>query len=34
MVKEIWEIWLENEERMQTDFEKYVNSKKIKGENT
>ena len=32
MAKEIWEIWLENEERRQKDFEKYLTSKKIKAE--
>src|SRR3989344_1520989 len=32
MAKEIWEIWLENEERRQKDFEKYSKSKKIKTE--
>src|SRR3989338_1519347 len=32
MTKEIWEIWLENEERRQKDFEKYLTSKKIKVE--
>lgn len=32
MNKEIWEIWLENEKRMNEDFEKYINSKKIKKE--
>lgn len=32
MVKEIWETWLENEERRQKDFEKYLKSKKIKAE--
>ena len=32
MAKEIWEIWLENEERRQKDFEKYLKSKKIKPE--
>ena len=30
MAKEIWEIWLENEERRQKDFEKYLKLKKIK----
>lgn len=30
MAKEIWEIWLEKEERRQKDFEKYLKSKKIK----
>ena len=29
MTKEIWEIWLEDGERRQKDFEKYINSKKI-----
>ena len=32
MNKEIWEIWLENEKRRNEDFEKYINSKKIKKE--
>ena len=32
MAKEIWEIWLENTERRQNDFEKYLKSKKIKAE--
>ncbi len=32
MAKEIWEIWLENEERRQKDFEKYLKSRKIKTE--
>ena len=32
MAKEIWEIWIENEERRQKDFEKYLKSKKIKTE--
>ena len=32
MTKEIWEIWLENEERRQKDFEKYLKSRKIKTE--
>ena len=32
MAKEIWEIWLENEERRQKDFEKYLRLKKIKTE--
>ncbi len=32
MAKEIWEKWLENEERRQKDFERYLNSKKIKKE--
>lgn len=32
MAKEIWEIWLENKERRQKDFEKYVKFKKIKPE--
>jgi len=32
MAKEIWEMWLENEERRQKDFEKYLASKKIKAE--
>ena len=30
MSKEIWEIWLENKERRQKDFERYLSSKKIK----
>ena len=32
MTKEIWEIWLENEERRQKDFKRYLKSKKIKTE--
>lgn len=32
MDKEIWEIWLENEERREEDFQKYLKSKKIKKE--
>ena len=32
MAKEIWEIWIENKERRQKDFEKYLKSKKIKAE--
>ena len=32
MAKEIWEIWIEDGERRQKDFEKYLNSKKIKPE--
>lgn len=32
MTKEIWEIWIENEERRQKDFEKYLRLKKIKTE--
>ncbi len=32
MAKEIWEIWLENEERREKDFQKYLMNKKIKKE--
>ncbi len=32
MAKEIWEIWLENKERRDKDFQKYILSKKIKKE--
>lgn len=32
MSKEIWEIWLENTERREKDFVKYIESKKIKKE--
>lgn len=32
MAKELWDIWLENEERREKDFEKYLKSKKIKKE--
>ena len=32
MGKEIWEIWLENKERRQKDFDKYLKLKKIKKE--
>ncbi len=32
MVKEIWKIWLENEERRETDFQRYLKSKKLKKE--
>ena len=32
MNKEIWEIWLEDDHRRNTDFEKYLKSKKIKKE--
>jgi len=32
MTKEIWEIWLENEERREKDFLKYLKNKKIKKE--
>jgi len=28
MTKEIWEIWLENEERREKDFLKYLKNKK------
>lgn len=31
-MKEIWEIWLENKERRESDFERYLKSKKIKRE--
>ncbi|MBS3083635.1 HEPN domain-containing protein [Candidatus Pacearchaeota archaeon] len=30
MTKEVWEIWLENEERKERDFQKYLKNKKIK----
>src|SRR3989338_8246937 len=32
MVKEIWEIWLEDKERRENDFKRYLKSKKIKKE--
>lgn len=32
MTKEIWEIWLENEERREKDFQRYLKLKKIKQE--
>ena len=32
MNKEIWEIWLENEKRRDSDFLRYLNSRKIKTE--
>src|SRR3989344_1279035 len=32
MNKEIWEIWLENKERRELDFQKYLESKKVKKE--
>lgn len=32
MAKEIWEIWLENEERREKDFQRYLDNKKIKKE--
>lgn len=32
MAREIWEIWLENKERRQKDFEKYLKLNKIKKE--
>jgi len=32
MNKELWEIWLENPEKRESDFLKYVQSKKIKNE--
>ncbi len=32
MTKEIWEKWLENEERKEKDFQKYLKNKKIKKE--
>ncbi|MBI3622717.1 hypothetical protein HY212_01380 [Candidatus Pacearchaeota archaeon] len=32
MDKEIWEIWLEDDNRRNTDFEKYLKLKKIKKE--
>lgn len=30
MKKEIWEIWLENQERREIDFQRYLKDKKIK----
>jgi uncharacterized protein (UPF0332 family) len=30
MIKEIWEIWLENKERRELDFQKYLKTRKIK----
>lgn len=32
MAKEIWEIWLENEERREKDFQRYLKLKKVKKE--
>src|SRR3989344_1894461 len=32
MAKEIWEIWLEDEERREKDFQKYLKNKKINKE--
>ncbi len=32
MAKELWDIWLENEERRNKDFQNYILSKKIKKE--
>jgi len=32
MAKEIWELWLENLERRERDFQRYLRSKKIKRE--
>src|SRR3989344_7433079 len=32
MTKEIWDIWIENEERRNKDFQNYIKSKKIKKE--
>ena len=32
MAREIWEIWLKSEERREKDFQRYLNSKKIKKE--
>jgi len=32
MVKEIWDIWMEDENRRNRDFKKYISSKKIKKE--
>lgn len=32
MNKEIWEIWLENKEKRDHDFQKYIESKKVKKE--
>ncbi len=32
MAKEIWDIWLEDKERRNKDFQKYLKSKKIKKE--
>jgi len=31
-VKEIWEIWLEDEKRRENDFQRYLDTKKIKKE--
>ena len=32
MAKEIWEIWLENQDKREKDFERYLSTKKIKKE--
>ncbi|HLC86711.1 MAG TPA: hypothetical protein VJH65_00325 [Candidatus Nanoarchaeia archaeon] len=32
MAKEIWEIWLDNEQKRETAFQKYLKTKKIKKE--
>ena len=32
MVREVWDIWLKNEERRDKDFQRYLKSKKIKKE--
>lgn len=32
MAKKIWEIWLENEERREKDFQRYLKNKKMKKE--
>lgn len=32
MAKELWEVWLENEQRRNADFQRYLKLKKIKSE--
>ena len=32
MSKQFWEVWLEDEEKRESDFQKYLDSKKIKKE--
>ena len=32
MAKEIWEIWFENKERRDSDFQRYLKSRKVKKE--
>ena len=32
MAKEIWEIWFENGQRREIDFQKYIKFKKIKSD--